>query len=292
MPLEVTVLDIEDQFSGKRSLAMRDILAFLGAAPGAAPEEITAAYRALVRSCHPDLGGDEDAMKKINAAYDEIRPSLLKRDAAASGRPAPAGESRREQASRATAKGAPAAGRRILPRRAAAVFSHAGRPSPLQAEGASAHTRQGRWALAIAPEMETRLEEAIETARKAEAARRASGARKSDGRMWGPGRQDSISGFRRATEIRLDGRIVRIHLDAPAAHGLNLLAVPKLLQRGDNISVVREVETMAIEVDRGGRAVFLEDASRVVSGASSIRLELVFPGYRKHVRRPSAMDAR
>jgi hypothetical protein len=39
-----------------------------------APREVVhAAYRALARKFHPDIGGDEDEFKKIDAAYRAIR---------------------------------------------------------------------------------------------------------------------------------------------------------------------------------------------------------------------------
>lgn len=50
--------------------------AVLGVAPGAAPEEVAAAYRALAKRFHPDVARDEAAqerMAKINAAYDALR---------------------------------------------------------------------------------------------------------------------------------------------------------------------------------------------------------------------------
>jgi hypothetical protein len=49
----------------------------LGVSPGAAPEEVAAAYRALAKRWHPDRpgAGPEAArrMRQINAAYDELR---------------------------------------------------------------------------------------------------------------------------------------------------------------------------------------------------------------------------
>lgn len=40
--------------------------------PGAPPEVIAAAYRAMAKIHHPDHGGDTRAMQLINAAYEEI----------------------------------------------------------------------------------------------------------------------------------------------------------------------------------------------------------------------------
>jgi hypothetical protein len=41
--------------------------------PGAPPEVVKAAYRALARLNHPDAGGDEEMMKEINAAYEGLK---------------------------------------------------------------------------------------------------------------------------------------------------------------------------------------------------------------------------
>lgn len=45
----------------------------LGVGLGASQEEISAAYRRLARVHHPDVAGDEERMKWINAAYRELR---------------------------------------------------------------------------------------------------------------------------------------------------------------------------------------------------------------------------
>jgi hypothetical protein len=47
----------------------------LGVGLGASQEEISAAYRRLARIHHPDVAGDEERMKVINAAYRELRRS-------------------------------------------------------------------------------------------------------------------------------------------------------------------------------------------------------------------------
>jgi curved DNA-binding protein CbpA len=49
-----------------------DLYDLLQVSPGAAPEVIHAAYRALARQCHPDVSGDPEApkaMRRLNAAY-------------------------------------------------------------------------------------------------------------------------------------------------------------------------------------------------------------------------------
>jgi curved DNA-binding protein CbpA len=43
--------------------------------PQADPEVVQAAYRVLARKLHPDLTGDESAMKRLNVAWDAIRDS-------------------------------------------------------------------------------------------------------------------------------------------------------------------------------------------------------------------------
>ncbi len=40
--------------------------------PSAPPEVVKAAYRALAVLNHPDKGGDEEAMKRLNAAYQKL----------------------------------------------------------------------------------------------------------------------------------------------------------------------------------------------------------------------------
>jgi DnaJ-domain-containing protein 1 len=45
----------------------------LGVGFGASQKEISAAYRRLARVHHPDVAGDEERMKWINAAYRELR---------------------------------------------------------------------------------------------------------------------------------------------------------------------------------------------------------------------------
>ena len=56
---------------------MEDPYVVLGLAPGASPDEVTAAYRALAKSLHPDRAGDDrratERMAEVNAAYDAVR---------------------------------------------------------------------------------------------------------------------------------------------------------------------------------------------------------------------------
>lgn len=41
--------------------------------PDAPPEVLRAAFKALARLHHPDVGGSEESMKRINAAMEELR---------------------------------------------------------------------------------------------------------------------------------------------------------------------------------------------------------------------------
>ena len=43
----------------------------LGLPPGAPPDEIKKAYKALARKHHPDKGGDPEEFKRISKAYEE-----------------------------------------------------------------------------------------------------------------------------------------------------------------------------------------------------------------------------
>jgi hypothetical protein len=60
----------------------------LGLEPGASPDEVHRAYRALAKRFHPDRAGDGELMISINAAYDLLRDRLEEGHAA---RPAPNG---------------------------------------------------------------------------------------------------------------------------------------------------------------------------------------------------------
>jgi hypothetical protein len=64
--------------------------AVLGLEPGATPDEVQRAYRALAKRFHPDRAGAEagELMMSINAAYDLLRDLLAEDVEAASGRPA------------------------------------------------------------------------------------------------------------------------------------------------------------------------------------------------------------
>jgi DnaJ-domain-containing protein 1 len=51
----------------------QDSYAILGVTQTAPLEVIEAAYKALARKYHPDMGGSNAAMQRINHAYDEVR---------------------------------------------------------------------------------------------------------------------------------------------------------------------------------------------------------------------------
>jgi hypothetical protein len=68
-----------------------DPFAVLGVAPGAAPRELSAAYRELAKRWHPDRGGGEEAqrrMAEINVAYDLLRAGELQASGGAAAPPA------------------------------------------------------------------------------------------------------------------------------------------------------------------------------------------------------------
>lgn len=50
-----------------------DPYAVLGLARSAPWEQIVAAHKRLARRWHPDAGGDEDSIRRLNAAYAELR---------------------------------------------------------------------------------------------------------------------------------------------------------------------------------------------------------------------------
>jgi hypothetical protein len=50
-----------------------ETFAVLGLLPTAIWEVCEAAYRALCKINHPDMGGNEETMKQINAAWDRVR---------------------------------------------------------------------------------------------------------------------------------------------------------------------------------------------------------------------------
>lgn len=57
-----------------RSLDREEALAVLGLSPGADQSAIRQAYRERVKAVHPDAeGGDEDAFRRVRAAYETLR---------------------------------------------------------------------------------------------------------------------------------------------------------------------------------------------------------------------------
>lgn len=56
-----------------RSDTRTDAYATLWLRPGAPPEVVRAAYRALAQLHHPDVGGDTETMKRVNGAFDALR---------------------------------------------------------------------------------------------------------------------------------------------------------------------------------------------------------------------------
>lgn len=56
-------------------VAERSPYAELWLMEGAPREVVQAAYRALAKQCHPDVGGSKEMMQRINAAYEAITKS-------------------------------------------------------------------------------------------------------------------------------------------------------------------------------------------------------------------------
>jgi len=50
-----------------------DPFAILGVTPQSTREEVDKAYRTKARAAHPDMGGSDIEMAKVNAAYEAIR---------------------------------------------------------------------------------------------------------------------------------------------------------------------------------------------------------------------------
>src|SRR4051794_18019594 len=83
----------------------------LGLEPGASPDEVHRAYRALAKRFHPDRAGDGELMISINAAYDLLRERLEEERA---GGP-PAAADRAANGSRAAAAPPAIAGEWLAP---------------------------------------------------------------------------------------------------------------------------------------------------------------------------------
>ena len=63
----------------------RDAFALLGLGPDATAQEVHRAWRDLALRLHPDVGGDEVAMQRLNAAYAVCRQAVDERRTAAPG---------------------------------------------------------------------------------------------------------------------------------------------------------------------------------------------------------------
>lgn len=61
--------DVSGKSAGDAEVCYR----LLGVTPSAKWEEIEKAYRSKAKVHHPDLGGDEDAMRALNEAYNYIK---------------------------------------------------------------------------------------------------------------------------------------------------------------------------------------------------------------------------
>jgi curved DNA-binding protein CbpA len=56
-----------------------DPYAVLGVRPNASQADLRAAYRARARERHPDIGGDEAEMRRLNAAYHLLRDPVRRK---------------------------------------------------------------------------------------------------------------------------------------------------------------------------------------------------------------------
>ncbi|QLG63370.1 J domain-containing protein [Halorarum salinum] len=54
-------------------MPVREAYRELGLSPGASRGDVKRAYRERVKETHPDSGGDEEAFKRVNRAYDALR---------------------------------------------------------------------------------------------------------------------------------------------------------------------------------------------------------------------------
>jgi curved DNA-binding protein CbpA len=61
-------------------VADEDLYSLLGVGPGATAQVIRAAYRALARAMHPDLGGDPQRMAALNAAWSVLRDPIRRQE--------------------------------------------------------------------------------------------------------------------------------------------------------------------------------------------------------------------
>lgn len=68
--------DVERQFYAAlpAPVRQRDPWEVLGVGPGTEPEAIDLVYRAKAKKLHPDVGGDAEAFKELQAAYEAVRP--------------------------------------------------------------------------------------------------------------------------------------------------------------------------------------------------------------------------
>lgn len=68
-----TIEDRTARAGGGKSMADDLCFRMLGLSPSAKWEEIERAYRKKAKLHHPDLGGDEDTMRALNEAYQQLK---------------------------------------------------------------------------------------------------------------------------------------------------------------------------------------------------------------------------
>ncbi|MEZ3145080.1 J domain-containing protein [Halobaculum sp. MBLA0143] len=59
--------------AGSTGMPAREAYDTLDLSPDASNEEVKSAYRDRVKEVHPDSGGDEEAFKRVNRAYETLR---------------------------------------------------------------------------------------------------------------------------------------------------------------------------------------------------------------------------
>lgn len=150
--------------------------------------------------------------------------------------------------------------------------------APLRSERVGAFGGRATDRIHITSSQGKAMDEVLDRARRAEAARRI--------RLERGGEQgETIEGFQKARNVRLKGRVMEIHLDRPAAAGVNAIAMPAFTQSGDSVTGKKEINLFQIRLDTaGGQTRDLPDASLMVSGAQDMKVQLVFPKARERAR--------
>jgi len=70
--LDKMIGELSRQGSCLKDMGPLDPFKILGVSPDATKEEVDKAYKAAARKAHPDKGGSDEEMMKVNAAYEAI----------------------------------------------------------------------------------------------------------------------------------------------------------------------------------------------------------------------------